>query len=116
MEQGPALVLDHMTLFGVLAEPAFWQSLAGAASALEPQGRAVHQQVVDSLTGSGCGGCTDARLLLTPIRDALGLRLAVDATARAGLAAYATQQRGYRPMPIVLYYNDAGGATRRLEF
>jgi hypothetical protein len=125
MKSGPQMVIDYMTLFGILGDDAFYDALPAGMEDLRAKGKHLYKAVVDLALGkaaidAACSGCSQHRQIITPFQSVLGQRLAMakdaDPKLLEPLADYIGKRRSFRPLPIMMYYLDGLGRTSRLMF
>jgi hypothetical protein len=122
LSDGPALHVDHMDLYRLLADEAFYAALPPGTEDLAGPAREVRRRATRIALdrGTDCGACGDLRRALRPFLTELGGRLAAvhaaDPGALALLAGVVARQRGYRPRPVVLYHLGADGGVKALRF
>jgi hypothetical protein len=111
-----------MGLYSLLGDDKFF-SLVPEFSFLEEEGRAAHQEALDSVikeSTEGCKTCGGIQSLLRPVMQKFTIKASElyeeDPLHLESLADYITSRRGYRPNPIVLYYRAPGQGTIKLAF
>lgn len=114
MKNGQSLLIDHLTLFGILHDDLLYQS--PVLSHLRDQGKDTYRRIIaDTLYSQGCSGCSSFTKAMQPIQDAIGQALAdSDEAGREVFLAYLIKKRGYRPVPVVLYYVGRDGQAKKL--
>ena len=120
VKDGPTLVIDQMILFQLLGDELFYRALPPGFDDLADQGRSAYKQAVaQAMDQAGCNGCTGLKRIVTPVQVALGRRLAAVQSAQpealVPLVRLITEKRGYRPRPVLMFYQDEAGKTRKLE-
>lgn len=106
-------VFDRLTLLQALKFPDFYKVPGIESWAVE--GAGVYERALDgSLRGTGCGSCGEGKGELNELLWKLGAVAAASEATRAGLVAFITAKRRYRPVPILLYYRDDTGRVQTL--
>ena len=119
LKDGPKLVIDHMIMYQLLSEDAFWDTVPAGMDRRE-EGKAAAQKALAIAMGRTCAGCTSIKSAVAPLHNWLWRGVAA-AQANAPdtlepLCGFLSLKRGYRPRPIVVYYVDGAGRTQELKF
>lgn len=107
-------------VYQIVSDYKFWE-LNPAFSDLKDDGEAIHAAVVGlvlekSKSKRNCGGCGSISSIVRPFMSAFGRRAyELDVAGQEALVAYLTARRGYRPQPIIVYYNQTEGQTQELR-
>lgn len=122
-QDGPGLIIDHMVMYQIISDDKFWSEVPAFAFMKNSSKHAVQQivsQIVDSKGVSDCAGCSSLRPLTVPILIVFGQHIAQlkqdSPEALNDLVDYIASRRGYRPVPIAVYYKDEGGKSAKVEF
>lgn len=117
---GPKFVLDHMMIYQMLADEMLWERVPEMLT-LKDDGEAAHHKIVQQviLAKPGCKSCSTIRTIVKPFQTQLGTLLeelhARDDESLDNLVKYISVRRGYRPVPILVYYVSTDGAVKQLE-
>jgi hypothetical protein len=121
LKTGPALALDHMLLYQLFQDPAFYAAVP-AFFFLKGQGLAVTAKITASIVAGddGCGGCGGGiKAAMEPVivQFVEQLRKLKDDAPHAlePLVAYVAKRRGFRPVPLVVYYRGSDGGRAAVE-
>lgn len=120
MKTGPTLAIDHNVLFQLLQDPAFYRRVP-VFHFMKDQALAVVERIVaraglpPEQREGDCAACGSLRQEIAPLQQVFVAelrKLAADAPeALASLVDYVAARRGYRPVPVVVYFREADGSV-----
>jgi hypothetical protein len=120
MRSGPKLVIDHTVFYQLISSRKFYSEVP-AFHFMKEQGLAIAEQILQATLAreTQCAGCNNLKQSVDPLFRAFGAELyklqADSPEALTPLVTYISQKKGYRPMPIMLYYRtDDGIKTLKL--
>ena len=120
MKDGPEFAINYMTFHGMIGDPKFYDR-APAFFFMKEQGLAIHQKIVDAILNNeaGCRGCSNVQRAVEPLFRVFAahvFKLAQDSPeALDPVTEYIAEKKGYRPVPLVLYYKHQK-IVHRVEF
>ncbi len=120
MKQGSEFVIELMTLYQILTDPKFWTACPELVE-LQAEGQQYRERVLKEVLqpSASCGTCGTLSTVLGPyfhkFCQHLSAKFQEDAGNLETFVDYISRKRGYRPVPILLYYKTVTGKNGKLQ-
>lgn len=113
VRRGPEMILNHMIFFSMIGDKEFFHAVP-VFGFMKDMAQDIHRKITDAIVSKdrSCLSCSDVRTSIKPAFMAFVdqvRKLSVESPdALDPLVSYITKRRGYRPMPIRIYFKAQG--------